>query len=132
MSIEFDIQKSALVGESGSGKSTILQLIMRFYDPDEGRITLDGYDLRDLDLKWLRSNIGYVGQEPVLFATSIRENLLFAKDNATEEEMKIALKRLKHGSQSKVSKTSWKLSLKWVEANSQEDKNKELPLLEPY
>ena len=93
MSIEFDIQKSALVGESGSGKSTILQLIMRFYDPDEGRITLDGYDLRDLDLKWLRSNIGYVGQEPVLFATSIRENLLFAKENATEEEMKTALKK---------------------------------------
>lgn len=50
---------------------------MRFYDPDEGRVTLDGHDLRELDLKWLREQIGYVGQEPVLFATSIRENLLF-------------------------------------------------------
>lgn len=45
---------------------------MRFYDPDEGRVTLDGIDLRELDLIWLRENIGYVGQEPVLFATSIR------------------------------------------------------------
>ena len=62
INLEFDIKKSALVGESGSGKSTILQLIMRFYDPDEGKITLDGVDLRDLDLKWLRENIGYVGQ----------------------------------------------------------------------
>lgn len=56
------MSKSGLVGESGCGKSTILQLIMRFYDPDEGRITLDGHDLRTLELKWLRENIGYVGQ----------------------------------------------------------------------
>ena len=52
---------------------------MRFYDPDEGRITLDGIDLKELDIAWLRSIIGYVGQEPVLFATSIKRNLLFAK-----------------------------------------------------
>jgi ATP-binding cassette subfamily B (MDR/TAP) protein 1 len=57
---------------------------MRFYDPDEGKITLDGIDLRDLDLKWLRQQMGYVGQEPVLFATTIRENLLFGKEDATE------------------------------------------------
>ena len=50
---------------------------MRFYDPDEGRVTLDGIDLREIDLYWLRSQIGYVGQEPVLFATTLRENLLF-------------------------------------------------------
>ena len=93
INLEFDSNKSAIVGESGSGKSTILQLIMRFYDPDEGRITLDGHDIRELDLKWLRSNIGYVGQEPVLFATSIRENLLFAKEDATEDELKEALKK---------------------------------------
>jgi ATP-binding cassette subfamily B (MDR/TAP) protein 1 len=61
-----------LVGESGCGKSTIFQLIMRFYDPDQGRITLDGIDLKLIDLKWLRESIGYVGQEPVLFATTIR------------------------------------------------------------
>jgi ATP-binding cassette subfamily B (MDR/TAP) protein 1 len=60
------------VGESGCGKSTIFQLIMRFYDPDQGRITLDGVDLKLIDLKWLRESIGYVGQEPVLFATTIR------------------------------------------------------------
>lgn len=76
ISISFDLNNTALVGESGCGKSTILQLIMRFYDPLEGRVLLDGVDLRDLDLSWLRSQIGYVGQEPVLFATSIRENLL--------------------------------------------------------
>lgn len=72
ISIEFDLNNTALVGESGCGKSTILQLIMRFYDPNEGRILLDGVDLRELDLAWLRSKIGYVGQEPVLFASSIR------------------------------------------------------------
>lgn len=86
------MNKTGLVGESGCGKSTIIQLIMRFYDPDEGRITLDGYDLRLLNLVWLRQQIGYVGQEPVLFATSIRENLLFGNENATEEDIKQALK----------------------------------------
>lgn len=55
-----------------------MQLIMRFYDPDEGVITIDGYDLKTIDLGWLREVIGYVGQEPVLFDTTIRENLLFA------------------------------------------------------
>jgi ATP-binding cassette, subfamily B (MDR/TAP), member 1 len=65
ISIEFDINNTALVGESGCGKSTILQLIMRFYDPQQGRILFDGHDIRDLDLIWLRNIIGYVGQEPV-------------------------------------------------------------------
>ena len=60
---------------------------MRFYDPDEGSITLDGIDLREIDLIWLRSQIGYVGQEPVLFATSIKENLIFGKEDATVEEI---------------------------------------------
>jgi ATP-binding cassette subfamily B (MDR/TAP) protein 1 len=57
---------------------------MRFYDPDEGRILLDGYDLRELDLAWLRNQIGYVGQEPVLFATSIKENLKLGYEQATD------------------------------------------------
>ena len=57
--------------------------MMRFYDPAEGKITLDGVDLKDLDLNWLRKQIGYVGQEPVLFATTIRENLLLGNENAT-------------------------------------------------
>lgn len=66
---------------------------MRFYDPDEGRITLDGANIKDLDLYWLRSQIGYVGQEPVLFAASIKENLLFGKEDATDEEITEALKK---------------------------------------
>ena len=80
------------MGESGCGKSTIFQLIMRFYDPDQGKITLDGVDLKELDLYWLRRQIGYVGQEPVLFATTLRENLLFGNENDSEEEIMMALK----------------------------------------
>jgi len=86
-------QKTALVGESGCGKTTCMQLIERFYDLDSGSITLDSIPLKDLNLRWLRSQIGYVGQEPVLFATTIRENLLFAKEDATEEEIWDALKK---------------------------------------
>ena len=87
------MNKTGLVGESGCGKSTVLQLLMRFYDPIEGRITLDGIDLRELDLVWLREQIGYVGQEPVLFATTIKENLLFGNENATDEDIDEALKK---------------------------------------
>ncbi|KAK7349323.1 hypothetical protein VNO77_06601 [Canavalia gladiata] len=76
----------ALVGASGGGKSTIFALIERFYDPIEGIITLDGHDLRTLQVKWLRDQIGMVGQEPILFATSILENVMMGKDNATKEE----------------------------------------------
>lgn len=72
LNLEIDSKTSAFVGESGCGKSTILQLLMRYYDPDEGTITLDGTDLKLLNLEWLRSQIGYVGQEPVLFATTIK------------------------------------------------------------
>lgn len=64
-----------------------MQLLERFYDPTSGNLTLDGIDIKDLDMKWLRNNIGYVGQEPVLFATSIRENLRYGKETATQEEM---------------------------------------------
>lgn len=91
--MEINVKNSAFVGESGCGKSTVFQLLMRFYDPDEGRITLDGVDLRDLKLSWLRSLIGYVGQEPVLFATTIKENLLFGKEDATDEEIGEALRK---------------------------------------
>lgn len=87
------MNKTGLVGESGCGKSTIMQLIMRFYDPDEGKVTLDGHDLRDIDLLWLREQIGYVGQEPVLFATTIKENLLFGSEGASEEDINDALKK---------------------------------------
>ena len=70
-----------------------MQLIMRFYDPDQGSIFIDGHDLRTIDLVWLREAIGYVGQEPVLFDTTIRENLLFANQKATVQQLESALKK---------------------------------------
>ncbi|KAL2644761.1 hypothetical protein R1flu_012348 [Riccia fluitans] len=81
---------TALVGESGSGKSTVIQLIERFYDPQNGQVLLDGVDIRKLQLKWLRSQIALVSQEPVLFATSIRENIRYGKEDATHEEIEAA------------------------------------------
>ncbi|KZP07050.1 P-loop containing nucleoside triphosphate hydrolase protein [Athelia psychrophila] len=76
LSISFAAGKTAaLVGASGSGKSTIVALVERFYDPQGGRVTLDGRDVRDLNLKWLRTQIGLVSQEPTLFATTIRANV---------------------------------------------------------
>ncbi|KAL2628544.1 hypothetical protein R1flu_013230 [Riccia fluitans] len=78
---------AALVGQSGSGKSTVIQLIERFYDPQIGQVLLDGVDIRDLQLKWLRSQMALVSQEPVLFTTSIRENIKYGKEDATDEEV---------------------------------------------
>ena len=82
----------ALVGGSGSGKSTVISLIERFYEPLAGEILLDGNNIRDLDLKWLRQQIGLVNQEPALFATTIRENILYGKDDATLDEITRAAK----------------------------------------
>ncbi|CAM8982196.1 unnamed protein product [Rhodiola kirilowii] len=76
----------ALVGASGGGKSTIFALIERFYDPLQGSVCFDGHDLRTLQVKWLRDQIGMVGQEPVLFAMSIIENVMMGKDNSTKKE----------------------------------------------
>lgn len=81
----------ALVGGSGSGKSTVISLIERFYEPLSGQILFDGNDIRELDLKWLRQKIGLVNQEPALFATSIRDNILYGKRDATLEELNCAL-----------------------------------------
>ena len=77
----------ALVGSSGSGKSTVVQLVERFYDPDDGRVLLDGHNLKDLDLKWLRSKVGLVSQEPVLFSGTIFENIALGKIGATRDEV---------------------------------------------
>ncbi|CAK9804633.1 Multidrug resistance protein homolog 49 [Anthophora quadrimaculata] len=77
----------ALVGGSGCGKSTCLQLIQRLYDPHKGQVLLDGVDVSKLNVQWLRSHIGVVGQEPVLFDTTIRENIRYGNDSITEEEM---------------------------------------------
>ena len=83
----------AIVGPSGSGKSTIINLIPRLYDVSEGSVTFDGIDVRKLDLQFLRSQVGVVSQETYLFNGTIRENLLYAKEDASEEEMIEALKK---------------------------------------
>ncbi len=77
----------AIVGPSGSGKSTIINLIPRLYDVDSGTVTFDGTDVRRLDLNFLRSSVGIVSQETYLFNGTIRDNLLYAKPDATEEEL---------------------------------------------
>ncbi|XP_070694481.1 bile salt export pump [Pempheris klunzingeri] len=80
-------ETTAFVGPSGSGKSTTIQLIQRFYDPKEGMVTLDGHDIRTLNIQWLRSLIGIVEQEPVLFATTIGENIRFGRPGVTMEDI---------------------------------------------
>ncbi|KAL6850411.1 hypothetical protein ACP4OV_021038 [Aristida adscensionis] len=80
----------ALVGQSGSGKSTVISLIERFYDPQLGDVLIDGVNLKDFQLRWIRSKIGLVSQEPVLFAASIKENIAYGKDNATDQEIRAA------------------------------------------
>ncbi|GMH15726.1 hypothetical protein Nepgr_017567 [Nepenthes gracilis] len=82
----------ALVGGSGSGKSTVISLLQRFYDPLGGEILLDGVATDKLQLKWLRSQIGLVSQEPALFAASIMENILLGKEDATTDEVVDAAK----------------------------------------
>ncbi|CAF0950412.1 unnamed protein product [Brachionus calyciflorus] len=82
----------ALVGASGCGKSTCIQLIQRFYDPIQGVVKLDGRDLKTLNVKWLRTKIGVVNQEPILFSTSIKENIKFGKDGVSDEEVVQAAK----------------------------------------
>eukprot|EP00879_Flechtneria_rotunda_P003779 GHRR01004019.1.p1 GENE.GHRR01004019.1~~GHRR01004019.1.p1 ORF type:complete len:1293 (+),score=472.26 GHRR01004019.1:779-4657(+) len=82
----------ALVGSSGSGKSTVVGLIERFYDPLEGRVLLDGKDIKTLKLEWLRTQVGLVSQEPTLFATTIYDNILQGREGATEAEVHEAAK----------------------------------------
>ncbi|KAI0073491.1 P-loop containing nucleoside triphosphate hydrolase protein [Panus rudis PR-1116 ss-1] len=96
LSLTFPAGKTiALVGASGSGKSTVISLVERFYDPLEGSVKLDGIDLRELNLKWLRSQIGLVSQEPTLFATTIKGNVAHGLINtpwehaSEEEQMKL-------------------------------------------
>ena len=81
-----------IVGSTGSGKSTIINLLPRFYDVTGGRITLDGYDIRDLTFRALRQHIGLVAQETFLFAASIRENISYGRPDATEEGIIAAAK----------------------------------------
>lgn len=78
---------AAIVGESGSGKSTIIRLIERFYDPSKGCIQIDGVDIKCYNLKALRSHIALVSQEPTLFAGTIKDNISYGRENATEAEI---------------------------------------------
>ena len=82
----------AIVGPSGSGKSTVVNLIPRLYDVNGGSVSIGGYDVRKIDLTYLRESIGVVTQETYLFNGTIRENLLYAKDDATQEELERACK----------------------------------------
>ena len=77
----------AIVGPTGGGKSTVAKLVSRFYDPDQGNITIDGHDIRDVTLSSLRSQLGVVPQEPFLFAGTIRDNIAFAKPEASDEDV---------------------------------------------
>lgn len=82
----------ALVGGSGGGKTTVASLISRFYDPNQGQILIDGTDLREFDLAWIRERIGIVSQEPVLISSSIEENIRYARPTATQDEVIAAAK----------------------------------------
>ncbi|XP_049439803.1 ATP-binding cassette, sub-family B (MDR/TAP), member 4 [Epinephelus fuscoguttatus] len=85
-------QTIALVGSSGCGKSTTIQLLQRFYDPQEGSVTIDGHDIRSLNVRYLRDMIGVVSQEPILFATTISENIRYGRLDVTQWEIEQAAK----------------------------------------
>jgi ATP-binding cassette subfamily B protein len=84
----------ALVGPTGAGKSTIAKLVTRFYDPTDGRVTIDGHDLRDVTIGSLRRQLGVVPQEPFLFAGTMRDNIAFARPDASDDDVMEAVRRV--------------------------------------
>lgn len=78
------------MGPSGCGKSTVIQMLLRFYDPTEGEILLDGINIKNFDIHYLRSLVGLVSQEPVLFNTSFFENIKYNKADATMDDVRMA------------------------------------------
>lgn len=93
--LDLDIEPgktTAIVGPSGGGKSTTVALIERFYDPMSGNVELDGVDIKNINVKHLRQMLGYVGQEPTLFATTVAGNIRYGKPDATQEEIEAAAK----------------------------------------
>ncbi len=110
----------ALVGHTGAGKSTIAKLIARFYDPREGRITIDGHDLRDVEQRSLRRQLGVVPQEGFLFAGTVAENIAFAQPDASREQVERAaaavgadhwIRELEHGYDTELGERGFRLSL---------------------
>lgn len=94
LTLEFEKgKKTAIVGQTGSGKSTIINLVERLYDPQEGNVYIDGKDIREFDIDYFRSFIGYVPQEPVLFNNSLRDNIIFGRKDVTDEEIKLACEK---------------------------------------
>jgi ATP-binding cassette subfamily B (MDR/TAP) protein 1 len=93
LSIDIEAGKTiAFVGPSGGGKSTIVKMLERFYDPLDGVVKLDGVDIKDINVKHLRSLMGYVGQEPTLFATTVKNNIQYGNPSATQEQIEEAAK----------------------------------------
>jgi ABC-type multidrug transport system fused ATPase/permease subunit len=82
----------ALVGPSGGGKSSLCKLMLRFYDPGKGSVRIDGHDLRDLDLDYFRQRVAVVLQDPILFSTTIFDNIAFGVEGATREQVEAAAK----------------------------------------
>jgi len=112
-------QMTAIVGKSGSGKTTILSLISKLYDTDSGEILLDGKEIKTLTEQSIRSNIGEISQAPYIFNTSIKQNLLFVKPDATDEEIVKVLKeaqiyndikKFKNGIETEIGENGIKLS----------------------
>ncbi len=97
-------EKIAIVGETGVGKSTIAALLLRFYEPEKGRVTIDGFDIREIKLESLRKKISYVSQDVFLFSDTIKENIRFGRRDATDEDIMNAAKIAEaHGFISKLS-----------------------------
>ncbi|KAK2180309.1 hypothetical protein NP493_451g02002 [Ridgeia piscesae] len=93
VSLKTEVGKTiALVGPSGSGKSTICHLLLRLYDCTAGRVTVDGHDIKDVNVKWLRQQIGVVSQEPVLFDGSISDNIRLGSEGVTQADIEEAAK----------------------------------------
>jgi ABC-type multidrug transport system fused ATPase/permease subunit len=86
-------QVVAIVGRTGAGKTTLASLLLRFYDPSEGAVLLDGHDLRDLRLSWLRQQISVVLQDPILFSATIAENIAYGRPGASREQIQEAARR---------------------------------------
>lgn len=93
-SIDLNVgKKIAFVGHSGCGKSTIFQLLQRFYEPSKGQILIDGQDIKDYDIHYLRSCFGVVSQEPVLFNGSFKYNIIYNLEKISDDEMTKAAKQ---------------------------------------